>query len=908
MNKKLLVLLLSLIGGFAAVLSAQNIKNPVLPNVADAGVMKYNGKYYIGGVHTDGDCYYSSDLVNWQGPVHIITMNNDWTRNTGAGNDQIHANDMIYHNGTFHAYWSVNYWGRDRHAVHITHAESDSVLGPYVEPVKDTWLENRIDAKVFKDDDGQLYMYLVKFTDGNTIWARPMSDPRTFSGPPVCQFGALAATWEKMDNKVAEGPWVIKYRDRYYMMYNANHTGTDWGNYQLGVAEADSPTTFNHGSKYPYPLMGSNQTTLEENYHNLLLFKNKYEPEFSYQEQEPPTNWRKLTYQEGSDWKKGKMGFAANPVEGSSTNPYGTRWTSGQLFLRKVFVLDKRAAGNLALRVKHNGATKVYLNDKLVYQGNGRDYKMVSVSDAVRKELNNGLNVLAVETTKGNIRNFFDVSLFGIGQEKVDDILFTPGQPNILRGPNGFEWWHIYMANKNNEPRSQYINRIHFLGKTMYADGITAAKTSGYYPNPSQPTYSHLEELKLGQDSIRLIAEEKAGTNYLLETAVNTQANAGVVVWYKDPQNWIKVGLDRERHRWYYKTSVVGIVLEDAYALPSDFRFGVYHSLRIERNLNTLMVCIDDIPAPGKHRFNIPFSEKACPGVFADDPETTFEGLIYTRGWDEYDAHIVGWGNAESGRKIQGDVRVSEEGLQAQTDAFEAFKGDELSNYEFSLQIDNPSDKGIAGVYPIYVDDSNYLRVGFNYHTRRLEIDGVEEGKAIETQTYPLKQMRTYYADMRYSDFMEKVFSMHSSSWIDGIWLNRAASHNKDFVVDNMYDQVTVDYRKEGKWQPVFGKYKEASNRMYTALEFAPLRTDGLRIINKSPTDRNPYVYKIRVSEVFKQSYNLRSVVLKDELLLIVDGQLIARIPHRFGPSQVGLFAEGCQPGYNGILVYELNN
>lgn len=32
--------------------------------------------------------------------------------------------------------------------------------------------------------------------------------------------------------------------------------------------------------------------------------------------------------------------------------------------------------------------------------------------------------------------------------ETADDILMTPGQPNILRGPNGFEWWLIYMANK----------------------------------------------------------------------------------------------------------------------------------------------------------------------------------------------------------------------------------------------------------------------------------------------------------------------------------------------------------------------------------------------------------------------------------------------------------------------------
>lgn len=39
-------------------ISAQEIQNPILPGVADAGVVKYNGKYYIGGVHTNGDFIY----------------------------------------------------------------------------------------------------------------------------------------------------------------------------------------------------------------------------------------------------------------------------------------------------------------------------------------------------------------------------------------------------------------------------------------------------------------------------------------------------------------------------------------------------------------------------------------------------------------------------------------------------------------------------------------------------------------------------------------------------------------------------------------------------------------------------------------------------------------------------------
>lgn len=107
---------------------------------------------------------------------------------------QIHANDIHYVNGVFHQYWSVNYWGKDQHVVHIGHATAPDVLGPYKEPVKDTWLDNRIDPHLFVDDDGKPYLYMVKFTDGNTIWTRPMKDPWTFSGDPIYLFASLPKT------------------------------------------------------------------------------------------------------------------------------------------------------------------------------------------------------------------------------------------------------------------------------------------------------------------------------------------------------------------------------------------------------------------------------------------------------------------------------------------------------------------------------------------------------------------------------------------------------------------------------------------------------------------------------------------------------------------------------------------
>lgn len=887
-----------------SVIQAQNISNPVLPRVADAGVMKYNGKYYIGGVHTDGDFYISSDLVNWEGPVHVLSMDNDWTRGTGAGNDQIHANDILYLNGTFHIYWSVNYWGRDRHAVHTTHAESDKVSGPYFEPVTDTWMENRIDPKVFRDDDGKLYMYVVKFTDGNTIWVRPMSDPRSFSGPPIYQFAALPGTWEQMDNKVAEGPWVIKYRNRYYMMYNANHTGGSWGNYQLGVAEADSPILFNNGNKYPYPLLGSNQTLLEEKYYDLLLFNDTYDPEFAYMEQEPSAGWKQLNYTESNDWKKGKGAFASNEVRGSSVTPFGTQWRSEKLFLRKLFHLDKNNTGNLALRINHDGPTKVYLNNALIYESE-RDYKVIPISESIKKGLLDGTNLLAVETGKGMRSSNFHISLFDMKDEPVDDILFTPGQPNILRGTNGFEWWLIYMANKNREARSQYINRIHFFDKTMYADGVTAENTPGYFPEPAKPTLSRIEEFALNNDTEWLVPSEQKGSSYLLETGINTQGNAGIIAWKQDDNNWIKVGLNKTAHSWYYHASFRSVETRQVYSLPEDFRFDVYHSLRIERNMNLLTVQIDDMPAPGKSTFSVPVIQPSQAGIFSESDKALFAGLIYTLGWDEFDTNVTGWGNAQNGQIMVGEWISSCKGLSVEAYPFAAYKNDFLKSYEFTLQVTNPDDKGTAGVYPIYIDEANYMKVGFNYDKQQLEVTGKAAGKSLKAETFSLKTMQVYYADMKYTDSMEKVFSFHSPSWIDGIWLNRISADNRNQFFDNMFENLIVDYRSEGKWIPAIGEEGIASHKMYNSLTFDKVRTDELRFINKRATDQNPYIYKIQVSELWKQSYNLRSVVLPNELILIVDGKVKARIPHKFGAAQVGVFAEGCLPSFNGILRYE---
>ena len=69
---------------------------------------------------------------------------------------------------------------------------------------------------------------------------------------------AIPNTWEYSDENTSinEGAAVFQYRDKYYLIYNANHTSdgcsscSRGGNYGFGCAQADSPLGFRNSSKY----------------------------------------------------------------------------------------------------------------------------------------------------------------------------------------------------------------------------------------------------------------------------------------------------------------------------------------------------------------------------------------------------------------------------------------------------------------------------------------------------------------------------------------------------------------------------------------------------------------------------------------------------------------------------------
>ncbi len=240
------------------VLPNRPVPNPVIPKLADSGVMRYNGEYYIIGTGSSGDMRRSDNLVNWGPREHVFSMNNEWATGEAGEDSEIHACDISYRDGIFHLYWSVN--RSDIGVRHIGHAVSEShPMGPYTEPVTSTYFADYIDAHLFQDADGSCYFYTVKFPHGNTVYGQGMSDPWTRTGTdrkllwlPSTGYPA----WEWVDSeRVNEAPFVIRYRGTYYMLYNANAT---WNpNYSIGCAVSDTPLGFAHADKYADPVLSS---------------------------------------------------------------------------------------------------------------------------------------------------------------------------------------------------------------------------------------------------------------------------------------------------------------------------------------------------------------------------------------------------------------------------------------------------------------------------------------------------------------------------------------------------------------------------------------------------------------------------------------------------------------------------
>lgn len=809
----------------AASSMAQTYNNPVIPGVADAGCIKYAGKYYLGGVATYGDFFVSSDLVNWGERVHVFDLDNQWTKGTGAKNNQIHANDMSYSGGMFHLLFSANYWGKDKHIVHITHAVSPSITGPYREVRDDQWFENRIDPMVFRDDDGRLYLYMVKFTDGNTIWGRPLNQDFTFCGDAVQQFSSQPGTWETLDNRVAEGPFVIKYRGRYYMMYNANHTSPSFGNYRLGVCEATSPLAFGPGGKYSWPVVGPNTESIDDTHADLLHYGSG--------------QWQPLATD-----KSGDMGNASARI--------------------MRFNLASVPTGNVYLKLIQRGGISVKINGHAINAGKNSDYQLYPINHSWLKK---GVNTLVIEQPKEGKGALSSIALYDFENEKADDLLVTPGQPNIVRGPNGWEWWLVYMANKGWH-RSQYIDRIHFSNGRMVVDGITGPNTAGFHPSPSKPQYAGTSIADIPFSS----------TTYLLElTMSSAQREQGIVIGDK------------------------------TVLLPDSMARNVAHEWRIEKNHNLLTVWIDKVLVTQHQRVNVTNNKVKLLG---DSNDYHIDHAAYNEGFDEYGPYFSGWDTLTAGTH----------GLALAKGMW--LKGAAANNYELSVQTDdNDATSGTYGVMAAYTDDKNYVSVKIDAAKAQVVIDHCVKGKT-KMVVKPLATEQVVYPDVKYTDSFEKQYRFDSDTYVNALLFPHYTPDNDPYAHDlgieaavKEHYQADVASSQEiawldgDTWRPLSTELATSSNPAWQRITFPTVKTRALRFINRKATDMHRNIYRIKVGSERQTVNQLRVERRGKDIHVYVNDRSfgVVTLAHDV-PTRCGLLSDGAAKVTVGNVLYYVVN
>ena len=202
--------------------------NPVFEG-ADPFVLLHNGVYYLYSTNSpDGFRVFSSNnMAEWTDCGYCLRSDDV------MGDKWFWAPEVMERNGKFYMVYVAN--------EHLGIAVSDSPLGPFVQKEK-KWLNdiNEIDGHFFVDDDGSVYLYFVRFENGNVIWCAKMNEDMLSYDHSTARFLFRAEEeWELRDCSVVEGPFVLKHKGKYYLTYSANHTRSE--DYAVGYAISDSP-------------------------------------------------------------------------------------------------------------------------------------------------------------------------------------------------------------------------------------------------------------------------------------------------------------------------------------------------------------------------------------------------------------------------------------------------------------------------------------------------------------------------------------------------------------------------------------------------------------------------------------------------------------------------------------------
>ena len=179
------------------------------------------------------DAFSSKDLVRWTKHPRIVSTDEiRWIRRAMWAPAAIHAN------GKYYLFFSGNDIQNDHEYGGIGVAVADRPEGPYRDalgrPLIDRIVHGAqpIDQFVFRDDDGEYYMYYGGWGHCNMVRLAPdLLSIVPFEDGETCK--------EVTPENYVEGPFMLKRQGKYYFMWSEG----GWGgpDYSVAYAIADSP-------------------------------------------------------------------------------------------------------------------------------------------------------------------------------------------------------------------------------------------------------------------------------------------------------------------------------------------------------------------------------------------------------------------------------------------------------------------------------------------------------------------------------------------------------------------------------------------------------------------------------------------------------------------------------------------
>ncbi|MEI9865530.1 MAG: sialate O-acetylesterase [Limisphaerales bacterium] len=370
----------------------------------------------------------SQDMQNWEPMGLIWDLDKDatwskphkkspWVSPHGELRRAVWAPEIHFMKGTWWIPYSMNYGGTG-----LLKSQSGKPEGPYRDVKIDGPLTSEIDATMFEDDDGAVYLLWAGW------WIVRMNDSMT----------GLAEEPRKVDTTEpklwAEGSYLRKINGKYYLSVAGNQKNVPGG----GPDSYDDYMLISTNSPYgPYsgyyraiPHGGHNNLfqnrqgnwwstlfcsdsfgpwstkpgvlPLQMDSHGRLLPKHDAPlPKWRFTTNAPAADWAKNSFDDAA-WSNGEATFGdQNPLYGGPTTTFGSEWQAGELWLRRSFELK---AGTLPakpqLYVLCSGPVEIFVNGELAARVAGPakefkdDYQWVPMSRP--NQLRTGQNTIAV--------------------------------------------------------------------------------------------------------------------------------------------------------------------------------------------------------------------------------------------------------------------------------------------------------------------------------------------------------------------------------------------------------------------------------------------------------------------------------------------------------------------------------